>query len=66
MSSRSPRCRPAGVRRAFDDLSVVGYDNDVILPVPLTTVEHPLDDISHEVKRIMPPGWAAMTSGGRE
>jgi LacI family transcriptional regulator len=39
-----------------DDLSVVGYDNDVwteFLPVPLTTVEHPLDDISHEVKRIL-------------
>lgn len=42
--------------RVPDDVSVVGYDNDVwteFLPVPLTTVEHPLDEISDEVKRIL-------------
>ncbi|MGD9496692.1 MAG: LacI family DNA-binding transcriptional regulator [Armatimonadota bacterium] len=42
--------------RVPEDVSVVGYDNDPwteFLPLPLTTVEHPLDEISRVVKEIL-------------
>lgn len=42
--------------RVPDDLTVVGFDNDTFgafLPVPLTTIEHPLDDFNEATTRLL-------------
>lgn len=51
--------------RVPEDVSVVGYDNDPwteFLPVPLTTVNHPLDDIAAAVSDIL---WARLGGDNR-
>lgn len=43
-------------RRVGDDVAVVGFDNDTFgafLPVPLTTIEHPLDEFEAMTTRLL-------------